>query len=140
MTTIEMPRLDLRSFELHAVQPVLPVQDIEKAVEWYRDTLGFTVDFVWGDPPEHARVLAVDHATRAGIQLTQSSVDTSEMQRAGWIMIHVGAGVEKLYDEYLARGVRIGRELGHRPWGMIDFDIVDPDGNTIRFAGESGEE
>lgn len=139
MNTMEATLFDLRSFDLHAVQPVLPVRDVRKAAEWYRDTLGFTVDFIWGDPAEHARVIAVDHAARVGIQLSQSSVDTSRMQKAGWIMIHVGAGIETLYEEYRSRGVAIGREIGTRPWGMIDFDIVDPDGNTIRFAGEAPE-
>ena len=49
---------ELTRFELHGMQPVLAVPDVEQTVEFYRDKLGFHVDFVEGDPPVHARVCA----------------------------------------------------------------------------------
>ena len=47
---------ELTPFELHGMQPVLAVGDVEATVAFYRDALGFHVDFVEGDPPAHARV------------------------------------------------------------------------------------
>jgi catechol 2,3-dioxygenase-like lactoylglutathione lyase family enzyme len=40
------------------MQPVLGVPDVAATVAWYRDKLGFHVDFVHGDPPAQARVCA----------------------------------------------------------------------------------
>ena len=135
-TILTLPRPELDSFQLHAVQPVLRVRDIAESVAWYRDVLGFEEDFVWGDPPEHARVHAIDHTTRVAIQLSLGLSERPDPNNSGWIMIHVGEGIDRLYEQYRERGVEIARELDSRPWGMRDFDILDIDGNRIRFAAE----
>ena len=46
---------ELTPFELHGMHPVLAVSDINETLAFYRDKLGFHVDFVHGDPPVHAR-------------------------------------------------------------------------------------
>lgn len=135
--SLETTSIDLLPFQLHGVQPVLSVRDIEESVAWYRDVLGFTVDFVWGDPPEHARVLAVDYSTHVAIQLTRGLIDTPDPRQDGWIMIHVGDRIEELYEEYVARGVKVLRTLDTRPWGLKDFDIFDCNGHILRFGAEA---
>ena len=37
--------------QFHGVQPVLPVADVSRAARWFRDVLGFELDFVAGEPP-----------------------------------------------------------------------------------------
>ena len=49
---------ELTPFEFHGMQPVLAIPDVEETVAFYKDVLGFHVDFVHGDPPVHARVCA----------------------------------------------------------------------------------
>ena len=36
--------------------PILVVRDVEKSVAYYRDALGFSVDFSFGEPPSYAGV------------------------------------------------------------------------------------
>jgi catechol 2,3-dioxygenase-like lactoylglutathione lyase family enzyme len=36
--------------------PTLKTPDVAAATVYYRDKLGFTIEFLWGDPPGHAGV------------------------------------------------------------------------------------
>jgi catechol 2,3-dioxygenase-like lactoylglutathione lyase family enzyme len=123
--------------QLYGLQPVLPARDVAETVAYYRDTLGFQVDFLWGDPPTHARVMAGDRATGGPvrIQFTGGLARRPERSSAGWLMIHVGADLDELCDEYRARGVTILSEPAARPWGLRVFEIEDCNGHVIRFAG-----
>jgi len=48
--------------EFHGVQPVLPVSDAARAARWFRDVLGFEIDFIAGEPPSYARVKKGDRS------------------------------------------------------------------------------
>ena len=54
-----------------AVEPQLYVTAIEAACDYYGERLGFTVAFVYGDPPYYAQVY------RDGVQLNLRQVDRS---------------------------------------------------------------
>jgi catechol 2,3-dioxygenase-like lactoylglutathione lyase family enzyme len=59
----------------------LPVEDIQAAVDFYTDKLGFELGFTWGDPPTIAGVnlgdaqvlLGRERRTRAAATSTSSS-------------------------------------------------------------------
>ena len=48
---------------LSAMSPVLAVDDLRAALDYYRDVLGFDVTWTWGDPASRAGV------TRDGFEL-----------------------------------------------------------------------
>src|SRR3546814_3972474 len=52
--------------EFIGVGPVVPVPDVEAAVVYYCEQLGFDRDFVMGDPPDHGSVTC----GRVGVQST----------------------------------------------------------------------
>ena len=125
--------------ELFGLQPILPVRNVAASVAWYRDVLGFDLDFMYGDPPAHARVSGGGPAEHGPIpvriQLSQPSrYDDRPLGRAH-LMIHVGVDVDGLYHEYAARGVEVVMEPTSQPWGLREFTIADPDGHLLRFAG-----
>ena len=62
--------------ELHGVQAVLLVQDVAATIAYYRDTLGFHVDFEHGSPPTNARVSSGDRdgPTAARIRFERSAM------------------------------------------------------------------
>lgn len=68
--------------ELFGAGPVLPVRDIEAAVDFYCGTLGFTRDVLWGDPPTHGSVTR----GRVGIQFTQAPAGYQASVYPGWSM------------------------------------------------------
>jgi catechol 2,3-dioxygenase-like lactoylglutathione lyase family enzyme len=110
---------------LESVTPRLPVHDVEAALTFYCRQLGFRVEWRWGNPVSHAQVcrdaIAVD-------------LIASPAGRHGPAMayIHV-SGVDAYFTELKLRNVALG-QLGERPYGMRDFELVDPWGNRLAFG------
>ena len=42
--------------------------------------------------------------------------------------------IEAVFSEYQAEGVEITQPLVRQSWGLVDFKIVDPDGNSREIA------
>lgn len=109
------------------VFPILLARDLDEAIDYYCDRLGFEVAWTWGDP-----------ISRAGVAL-----DEVEIQLVGpgpnhpsgpaVVYCHMN-GVDEYYESFRDRGADICMELGDRPWGMRDFRVSDPSGNQIGFA------
>lgn len=134
-----MPDVDKN--ELHGIQPVHRVRDVSASVAYYRDVLGFEVDFVHGDPPAHARVSSGDRTSGAAVrirfeQLSQGAAGGTD---GGYCYIHVAHDLDGLHQEYRSRGVTILQEPRNQPWGLRDFYIRDSDGYVFCFASEMHE-
>jgi ribosomal-protein-alanine N-acetyltransferase len=122
------------SCPFYSVQPVLPVSDIEATLAYYQAKLGFTVDFVYGDPPSHAGVSHGEWTAQAvRIQFTVAD-NPSEIRPCGQLYLMVGVGIDRLYDAYCANGVHIRSALQNKPWGMREFTIEDGNGYVLRFG------
>ncbi|WP_427893623.1 glyoxalase superfamily protein [Kribbella sp. GL6] len=120
---------------LDAARPVLFVRDVQAAAEFYRDRLGFSVDFLHGQPPFYGSV-SRDGAT-LHLRLVHGPVLAAEtVQDEDVIMAFVETrNVKGLYAEYLAAGVEPTQKLTKQAWGGTDFIVRDLDGNTIAFVG-----
>ncbi|WUJ70540.1 VOC family protein [Kribbella soli] len=120
---------------LGAARPVLFVRDVRAAAEFYRDRLGFGVDFLHGQPPFYGSV-SRDDAT-LHLRLVHEPVLTADAAHEdGLIMAFIEArNVKELYAEYLAAGVELAQKLTKQAWGGTDFIVRDPDGNTVAFVG-----
>jgi catechol 2,3-dioxygenase-like lactoylglutathione lyase family enzyme len=113
--------------KFEAVAPRLAVVDIEEALAYYVDRLGFQLGWKWGNPPSHASVC------RDAISL---DLIADQAARCGTAMAYIQLrGVNAYYSELQARKVA-SSELGDRAYGMRDFEVVDPWGNRLAF-GES---
>ncbi|MBS0340182.1 MAG: VOC family protein [Proteobacteria bacterium] len=125
--------------QFHGVQPVLPVADAARAARYFRDVLGFEIDFIAGEPPSYARVKKGDdrrHGDPVYIRLWQcTGAPGTGAAWKGEIVIHVGHDVDGLYDAYARRGVTIIEPLVSQPWGLREFAIREPDGHVLRFCG-----
>ncbi|WP_213955535.1 MULTISPECIES: VOC family protein [unclassified Variovorax] len=147
--------------QFHGIQPVLPVSDVTRAARYFRDVLGFELDFIAGEPPSYARVRhvpafdAFDADARSGgnglvrhaivpdghgqgdavyIRLWQCNARETRQWR-GEIVIHVGYDVDGLHATYLKRGVEVVEPPASQPWGLREFAIREPDGHVLRFCG-----
>lgn len=128
---------ELTPFGLHGMQPVLGVPDVHETVAFYRDALGFHVDFVEGDPPVHARVCA--DPTHAGptVHVRFEPLDPgAAVGPAVDLWLHVGSGLDRLCDRYRERGVEILEPPSDRPWGLRQFTIRDCNGYVASFCAE----
>ena len=113
------------------MEPILSVPDVLAAAEFYRDTLGFAIEFLWGDPPTHAGVTRGEWTFPAArIQFSQGEA----CKPAGTLFIFVDPAIEALYDDYRANDVEIVSPLEHKPWGMREFTAQDLNGYHLRFG------
>lgn len=116
------------------LQPVLYVHDIVETVTFYQEKLGFGLDFLFGDPPNHAAVSRGDwSAAMVIIQLTLVPPD-QVINPAGQLYIMVDTLIDQLFEHYQNNGVDIIREPQSYPWGMREFAIRDLDGHILRFG------
>jgi hypothetical protein len=125
--------------QFHGVQPVLPVADVTRAARYFRDVLGFEIDFIAGEPPSYARVkkgAERRHGDPVYLRLWQCGAAPGSGQPwKGEIVIHVGHDVDGLHAAYLKRGVNIVEPLASQPWGLREFALREPDGHVLRFCG-----
>ena len=76
--------------QFHGVQPVLPVEDVATSAAYFRDMLGFEVDFLDGDPPVHARVMKGDRTYGDPVYIHLTAAPPERVRPSGEIRIHVG--------------------------------------------------
>jgi uncharacterized glyoxalase superfamily protein PhnB len=122
---------------LHGVQPVLFVPSMEATIAYYRDVLGFHVDFEHGSPATHARVSSGRQNGAVAARIRFAPAETSAQSPSCQIYIHVGERIDELFEAYKARAVEILTEPTNRPWGLRDFRIRDCNGVVLIFACET---
>jgi RimJ/RimL family protein N-acetyltransferase/uncharacterized glyoxalase superfamily protein PhnB len=115
------------------LEPILSVPDVRETAEYYRDRLGFTIEFLYGDPPTHAGVARGEWSfPSARLQLSQS--EPGEIVGGLSLFVFVGPQIEQLFEAYRAGGVEVVSDLERKPWGMREFTIRDCNGYRLRFA------
>jgi predicted enzyme related to lactoylglutathione lyase len=119
---------------LTGISPVLLVADLDRAVTFYRDALGFDCD-VYGEPPDFAV------ATRnAAVVLLALAPDGTRVV-PNWQIVEklVDAYIrvddaDAIYAELQERGAAIDYTIYNAPHGFREFGVQDPDGHDIAFG------
>ena len=119
--------------------PVFPVGDVNVAVRWYVEKLGFTPVHVNADLSGEANY-AIVRLGDVEIHLLQNGFDGEPVRSPAEAMFTIRGSVGDL-DDLCKRCVELGlgflRELADQPWGARDFTVLDPDGNRIWIAASS---
>lgn len=116
--------------------PVIFVADVLASSAFYRDRLGFEVDFLHGHPPFYGSVSR--NAATEHLRFVHEPVYAPDAQEReeGLIMAFITVeNVKGLYSEYSTAGVDFAQKLTKQAWGGTDFIVRDPDGNGIGFVG-----
>jgi catechol 2,3-dioxygenase-like lactoylglutathione lyase family enzyme len=117
--------------KFEAVTPRLPVPDIEKSLTFYCEQLGFQLGWKWGTPVSHANV------SRDAVSLDLIAV-RSDQRGTAMAYIRVN-GVDAYHAELRGRAVDTGA-VADRPYGMRDFEVIDPSGNRLAFGEPAAKE
>jgi len=109
--------------QLRQIMPGFPLDDVAAGVEYYRDILGFRVNYQQHDlgviDRDAIRVLLIARTEKhTGIGSACVYIDDADV----------------LYAELVAKGARVQGEPVSRPWGLREFTVSDPEGNEITFA------
>jgi predicted enzyme related to lactoylglutathione lyase len=103
--------------------PELPFDSVPAAVAYYRDVLGFRINY----QQEDLGVMDRDAITILLISRTE------QHKGIGSFEVYV-TNVDALYEELLAKGAKVLGPPVSRPWGLRDFRAIDLEGNRITFA------
>jgi len=117
--------------QFRQVIPVLPVREVNDAIRYYNEKLGFCLRFQ--DDPQNPKYAGVE---RDGVLLHlqwHDPVDFRENVDAVMLRFHL-ADVDALFAEYR------DKELFHKPaalrdtpWGTREFAFYDTNGNGLTF-------
>ena len=108
---------------------IFQVKDIAESIPYYRDVLGFSIEFLWQDPPSYA----VIHREGINIHLTLRAKEVSVKDPIPGLYVFVH-DINSLHMELVEKKAIIHNEIGNRDYGMRDFDVLDPDWNMITFG------
>ncbi len=121
----------------YSLAPILAVPDVLAAAEFYCDKLGFTIGFLFGDPPTHAGIHRGEWTNEgAHIQFTLTDQPLQPKPQVGFY-VFMGEDVDGLFEQYQAASVHIEWEPTNEPWGMREFAIRDCNGYLLRFGRPS---
>jgi catechol 2,3-dioxygenase-like lactoylglutathione lyase family enzyme len=123
---------------LTAAEPQLFVSDLKATCDFFSGKLGFSVAFIYGEPPFYGQVQR--DAARLNLRhvdapLIDPALCERESLLAASITVGTAEDIKQLFLEFQAAGVAFAQPLKHEPWGAKDFIVKDPDGNLVLFAG-----
>jgi uncharacterized glyoxalase superfamily protein PhnB len=121
-----MPNTDAIRFL--SVSPLIPARDVEEAIRFYRDSLGFDLDYRDAEPAQFAIV------GQGGAHLHLFA--SQDKHLADWTSLRIEVdGIEALYARCRAAGcVHPNGVLESKSWGTREFSIVDPSGVCIALV------
>jgi uncharacterized glyoxalase superfamily protein PhnB len=123
---------------LTSVAAHLYVRDLKAATDFFITKLGFTIDFVYGDPSFYGQV-SRDNARLALRYMDEPFFAEDIRQREGLLSASITLAsadeIKQLFLAYQAAEVPFSQLLRKEPWGAKTFIVIDPDGNLILFAG-----
>lgn len=117
-----MNQKELRTTFSHPT-PELPVADVERSQQYYRDTLGFEIGWLY--PGKEIGAVSRDNVA---IFFRRKSPPFEPSVHGVF-----AADIEATYDELRSLGVRIVEPLEKKPWGLRQFTVEDLDGNRFYF-------
>jgi uncharacterized glyoxalase superfamily protein PhnB len=124
--------------ELPAPVSEIPAANVDKAVAYYVNTLGFSSDWggdeggIAGISRDNCRLFITNHAFRAHYGNVGPILF--------WLNLNSKAEVDQLFAEWNAANAKIVSPPEDKPWKLREFIAADLDGNRIRvFYDFSGD-
>lgn len=121
-----------RITRLTGIAPQFLIDDLDRAIAYYRDKLGFELAFEYQSfyasvtrdgfaiHLKHAPKLVADREHRKQNEHLDAYISVS--------------GIRGLFSELEMRGARVIKPLEERPWACLEFYVEDPDGYILCFS------
>jgi catechol 2,3-dioxygenase-like lactoylglutathione lyase family enzyme len=135
-STASTPRPSAESAKptIKAAVPVLFVSNVSASAEFFRDKLGFAVDFLHGHPAFYGGVSrdgVTLHLRFVHERVIAQELRDKEALLAAFVTVE---NIKTLFDEYKKAGASFVGTLHKEAWGGPTFTVQDPDGNRICFS------
>jgi len=121
-----------RATHLTGIAPQLLVDDLDRAIAYYCDKLGFVLDFKYqGFYASVSRDGFAIHLKCAPKLPADREFRKQNEHLDAYISV---SGVRDLFSELEMRGAQVIKPLEERPWACLDFYVEDPDGYVLCFS------
>lgn len=117
-----------------SVFPKFLVHDVARSLQYYRDVCGFQITNSTGQPP----VFGIVERDGRGIQVKRGEPRIRRTADEAWDAYFEVRGIDALHAELVAKGAQLSRDPETMPYGMREFDAVDPDGYVLCFGEDVG--
>jgi len=112
------------------ITPILLVKNLERAIQFYVEQLGFTLDFMYED--FYAGMEKDGHPVHLKMVDGTAGEDFIRRNNEDVCLLFSVDDIAELFREISAKPINIVQPLREMPYGM-EFYIADPDGNLIAF-------
>jgi predicted enzyme related to lactoylglutathione lyase len=114
---------------LRQVSPTLHVTDMRRTLSFFEGSLGFRCTFKLQDDlhPEIPYAIVARDQVEIHLQLRETAAGTSVC----YITVD---DADSVWAEVQKAGVRVLRPIEDSAYGMRDFNVADPDGNSLGFG------
>ena len=102
--------------------PELPVTDVERAQQHYRDALGFEIGWLHPD--------GIGAVSRGNVAIFFRKTTPPFAAAIHWVFAE---DIDATYNELKSTGANIVEPLEKRLWGLRQFTVEDIDGNRFYF-------
>ncbi|MBN9382101.1 MAG: ankyrin repeat domain-containing protein [Chitinophagaceae bacterium] len=109
--------------QLRQIMPAFPCADVGRAVSYYKDVLGFSVNYQQHD------LGVMDRDTVRLLLVARREGDVSTAACCVYI-----ENADMLHTELSKKGALVQDAPVSHPWGLREFKVLDIDGNEISFA------
>jgi len=125
-----------RAVRLTSIAPQFLVEDLDRAIAYYCDKLGFALDFQYeGFYASVSRDGSAVHLKHGPRLAGESEHKKQNEHLDAYISV---TGIRDLFSELKARGAKVIKRLEERPWACVDFYVEDPDGHILCFSERNG--
>ena len=131
---VGIPRPDPGPPVVQSVTPILFVCDVSAAADFYREKLGFEIDFLHGNPPFYGAVSRDGACLHLRFVHRPNFAELAARESSLILATVEVSNVKALFEEFRARGVGFQQGLVKQAWGGTDFHVRDPEGNVISFV------
>jgi uncharacterized glyoxalase superfamily protein PhnB len=124
-----------RVTRLTGIAPQFLVDNLDRAIAYYCDKLGFELDFKYQS--FYASV------TRDGFAIHLKDApklagDREHRKQNEHLDAYISvSGIQDLYSELEKRGAQVIKPIEERPWACLDFYVEDTDGYILCFSEQN---
>ena len=114
--------------------PEIPVSNIDQATAYYKDHLGFSIDWVSG---------GIAGISRGSCRMFMTDTEFRQSNRNAapvvvWLNLSSKDEVNDLHDRWQRSEAKIVSPPESKPFGLHEFTAVDLDGNMFRVFYDFG--
>ena len=133
---MDNPENTARPIRFNKLLPHLPVRNLRVTLDYYRDQLGFTDEWMFGEKDggirrdDLALLLAEDPDFTNNLNTMEHRLPVM------WFVTNI----DGIYAEFKTRKIPLADELRTHPYGLREFAFIDINGYLIRVAEETSVE